>query len=61
MVHSIRKKIPAECSSSSDGKHRTRGVLLVDDNGTFCAGPRDKVNAILAVGRYESPHMGSSI
>ena len=43
-----------ECSSSSDGKHLARDVLLVDDNGTFCAGPRDKVNAILAVERYES-------
>ena len=34
--------------------HRNCGVLLVDENGTFCAGPRDKVNDILAVGRYVS-------
>ena len=34
--------------------HRTCGILLVDENGTFCAGPRDKVNDILAVGRYVS-------
>ena len=35
-------------------QHRTCGILLVDENGTFCVGPRDKVNDILAVGRYVS-------
>jgi len=43
-----------ECSSSSGGKHPARGVLLVDESGIFCVGPRDRVNAILAVERYVS-------
>jgi hypothetical protein len=39
-------------SDASGGAHPAAGTLLVDGNGAFCVGPKDKVHAILDVQRY---------
>ena len=36
----------------ADGSQSTLGSLLVEDNGAFCLGPKDKIHKILNVERY---------
>ena len=38
--------------NASGGKHSAHGTLLVEDNGIFCLGRKEKINAILDVHRY---------
>ena len=39
-------------TDASGSQHSTQGTLLVDENGTFCVGPKDTIHAILNVQRY---------
>ena len=36
------------------GRHPAGGALLIDGDGNFCMGPKEKVHAFLDVGRYVS-------
>ena len=39
-------------ATASGSPHSARGAFLVDNDGTFCLGPRNKIHAILDVHRY---------
>ena len=41
-----------EDASASGSKQSPQGSLLVEDNGIFCLGPKEQINAILGVHRY---------
>ena len=41
-----------EDAIASGSKHSAQGTLLVEENGTFCIGPKEQINVILDVHRY---------